>query len=397
VKDLLDAILEPGGLSVRFQPIVEVHGDDWRLHGVECLMRGPRGTNLESAEILFDYVRRKREESLVDRACVRTAFAAVHELPGLTRVSVNVHASTLGRDRSFVAFLVETAKSNELSLDRLTVEIVEHAPPWDGRSFLLALEEVRECGACIALDDVGLGYSNFRMILDSRPHYLKVDRYFPAGCHRDPLRRAVLESIQQLASKFGSRVVAEGVEELDDLRAVTATGIELVQGQCFCAAVPASVLALSRFLQTGAGFVSAPGRRRGRSLMAAAAAVPGTRKRVLLVDDSATILMMEKMILLRGPYDVVTARDGMEALEKAREARPDLILLDVVMPRMDGFETCRQLRAEEATRDIPVIFVTTRGEAENVAIAFESGASDHVTKPINAAELLAKLRSHLGD
>jgi EAL domain-containing protein (putative c-di-GMP-specific phosphodiesterase class I) len=249
VKDLLDAILEPGGLSVRFQPIVEVHGDDWRLHGVECLMRGPRGTNLESAEILFDYVRRKREESLVDRACVRTAFAAVYELPGLTRVSVNVHASTLGRDRSFVAFLVETAKSNELSLDRLTVEIVEHAPPWDGRSFLLALEEVRECGACIALDDVGLGYSNFRMILDSRPHYLKVDRYFPAGCHRDPLRRAVLESIQQLASKFGSRVVAEGVEELDDLRAVTATGIELVQGQCFCAAVPASVLALSRFLQ----------------------------------------------------------------------------------------------------------------------------------------------------
>jgi PleD family two-component response regulator len=131
--------------------------------------------------------------------------------------------------------------------------------------------------------------------------------------------------------------------------------------------------------------------------MAVGAAVPGTRKRVLLVDDSATILMMEKMILLRGPYDVVTARDGMEALEKARTERPDLILLDVVMPRMDGFETCRQLREQVETRDVPVIFVTTRGETENVENAFRSGASDHVTKPINAAELLAKLRTHLGD
>jgi CheY-like chemotaxis protein len=124
---------------------------------------------------------------------------------------------------------------------------------------------------------------------------------------------------------------------------------------------------------------------------------PGTRKRVLLVDDSATILMMEKMILLRGPYEVTTARDGMEALEKAREERPDLILLDVVMPRMDGFETCRRLREQNETRDIPVIFVTTRGESDNVETAFKSGATDHVTKPINSAELLAKLRNHLGD
>ncbi len=131
--------------------------------------------------------------------------------------------------------------------------------------------------------------------------------------------------------------------------------------------------------------------------MSTSTAGTGIRKRVLLVDDSATILMMEKMILLRGPYEVTTARDGMEALEKARAERPDLILLDVVMPRMDGFETCRRLRQQDETRDIPVIFVTTRGESENVATAFQSGASDHVTKPINGAELLAKLRTHLGD
>jgi DNA-binding response OmpR family regulator len=124
---------------------------------------------------------------------------------------------------------------------------------------------------------------------------------------------------------------------------------------------------------------------------------PVMRKRVLLVDDSATILMMEKMILLRGPYEVTTARDGMEALEKAKAEHPDLILLDVVMPRMDGFETCRRLREQEETKDIPVIFVTTRGESKGVDDAIRSGASDHVTKPLDSAELLAKLRAHLGD
>ena len=118
-------------------------------------------------------------------------------------------------------------------------------------------------------------------------------------------------------------------------------------------------------------------------------------KKILLVDDSNTILLMEKMVLKKTPYQVVTASNGEEAVARALSERPDLILMDVVMPKMGGFEACRKLREQEATRNTPVIMVTTRGEAENVEAGYESGCSDYVTKPIDATELLAKLRNHL--
>jgi CheY-like chemotaxis protein len=121
------------------------------------------------------------------------------------------------------------------------------------------------------------------------------------------------------------------------------------------------------------------------------------RKKVLLVDDSSTALMIEKMLLAKSSYDCVTARDGIEAIEKARSERPDVILMDVVMPNMTGVEACRELRRNEGTKEIPVILVTTRGENQNVEAGFASGCSDYVTKPINGPELMTKLRSLLGE
>jgi CheY-like chemotaxis protein len=124
---------------------------------------------------------------------------------------------------------------------------------------------------------------------------------------------------------------------------------------------------------------------------------PMSRKKILLVDDSHTILMMEKFILKNGPYDLVTAMDGEEAVRKATEHLPDLILLDVIMPRMGGFDACRLIRNNEQTRDIPIIMVTTRGEAANVETGWANGCTDYVTKPINTIELLSKVRSFLGE
>jgi EAL domain-containing protein (putative c-di-GMP-specific phosphodiesterase class I) len=242
LKDLLDAILEPGGLTVNFQPILELRDGGRRVYGLECLTRGPKGTNLESADVLFDYVRRKREESLVDRACVKAAFENARELPGRPQLSINVHASTLGRDHEFLVFLGDVADVNAISLSEVTVEIVEHAPPWDGRSFLDALEGLRRIGVRIGLDDVGLGQSNYRMILDCRPDYFKVDRYFALGCAKDPYRQAVMQSIHELARRFGGRVVAEGVENTEDLAAIQAIGIDLVQGYLFARAAPLQTL-----------------------------------------------------------------------------------------------------------------------------------------------------------
>ncbi|HEV3192158.1 MAG TPA: response regulator [Polyangiaceae bacterium] len=122
-----------------------------------------------------------------------------------------------------------------------------------------------------------------------------------------------------------------------------------------------------------------------------------TKKRILLVDDSNTSLMIEKMLLGKASYDVTTARDGDEAVKKAIVERPDLILMDVVMPKMTGLEACRALRAHGSTKTIPIILVTTRGERETVEQGYASGCNDYVTKPINGLELLSKLRDQLGE
>lgn len=121
-------------------------------------------------------------------------------------------------------------------------------------------------------------------------------------------------------------------------------------------------------------------------------------KKILLVDDSKTALMMERSILEnRTPYQCVTAMDGVEALAKARDERPDLVLMDVVMPRMNGFEACRKLREQSDTREIPVILVTTRREEAYTEAGFASGCNDYITKPVNGLELVELLRSYLGE
>ncbi|MBN1961152.1 MAG: response regulator [Deltaproteobacteria bacterium] len=118
-------------------------------------------------------------------------------------------------------------------------------------------------------------------------------------------------------------------------------------------------------------------------------------KKILLVDDSNTVLLMERMLLANEGYELLTASNGREAIIKATEEKPDLILLDVVMPEVSGFEACKQIRAQESTREIPIIMVTTRSEATNVQIGFESGCNDYVTKPINGVELITKVKNHI--
>ncbi|MGH9944403.1 MAG: EAL domain-containing protein [Pyrinomonadaceae bacterium] len=242
-RSLLDRILEPGSLSVVFQPILEKGaGGSWGIYSLECLIRGPKGTNIEKADVLFEYVRRKREERLVDRACVAVAIRGASELPGNFNFSLNVHASTLGRDDGFTSFLGDIAESNGVQLSRLTVEIVEHTHFWDKISFNHSLEELRRMGVRVALDDVGTGESNFRMIIDCHPDMFKVDRYIVENCHADFYRLAVLDSIAYLARRFGAQVVVEGVSTEADLEAVQSLGINLIQGYLFCAALPAAEL-----------------------------------------------------------------------------------------------------------------------------------------------------------
>ncbi len=117
--------------------------------------------------------------------------------------------------------------------------------------------------------------------------------------------------------------------------------------------------------------------------------------KILLVDDSDTVIMMSRMILKQTSFEIISASDGCDAVNKAVSEKPDLILLDIIMPNMDGFEALKIIRETEETSEIPVIMVTTRSEVENREKGFEYGCNDYIVKPFSSTELISKINNLL--
>lgn len=119
---------------------------------------------------------------------------------------------------------------------------------------------------------------------------------------------------------------------------------------------------------------------------------PGT---VLIVDDTPDNLALLSDALDAAGHMVLVALDGASALERIARRRPDVILLDALMPGLDGFETCRRIKAQAAFADIPVLFMTALADSQHVLAGFSAGGSDYVTKPIKPDEVLARVAAHL--
>ncbi len=119
------------------------------------------------------------------------------------------------------------------------------------------------------------------------------------------------------------------------------------------------------------------------------------KSRILVVDDISRNLQVVGTMLRDAGYHVMPATSGAQALERLKAQPPDLILLDLMMPEMDGLEVCRRLKSDPASRPIPVIFLTASNEMEHLVKGFELGAVDYVTKPFNPPELLARVHTHL--
>lgn len=216
-------------IATLFQPIIEATDNGHALHAVECLTRGPRGTAIEEAYPLFEYVRIRGLEAEMDCACATQAIETVL-CHGEERISINVHPKTLGERRDFVRLLIRQCVACKVDPSRLIIEIGEQAPALNERAFRRAVAALRHHGVRIAIDDVGHGYANYKSILDCKPEYLKIDRYFVQQVSEDASRRAVVKSICDLAGHFGSAVVAEGVERQEDHDTLRDMGISLFQG-----------------------------------------------------------------------------------------------------------------------------------------------------------------------
>ncbi len=116
---------------------------------------------------------------------------------------------------------------------------------------------------------------------------------------------------------------------------------------------------------------------------------------VMIVDDNAQNVELLQAFLESLPVTLVTATDGVDALEKVQQHNPDLILLDIMMPRMSGFQVCRKLKSDPKTRDIQILMVTALNELGDIEQASDCGTDDFVSKPVNKFELLTRVKSLL--
>ncbi|OGX29721.1 MAG: hypothetical protein A2705_03270 [Omnitrophica WOR_2 bacterium RIFCSPHIGHO2_01_FULL_52_10] len=120
-----------------------------------------------------------------------------------------------------------------------------------------------------------------------------------------------------------------------------------------------------------------------------------SKKRILLVDDEQDMIYAVQMQLEAGNFKVLTARDGQEGLDQARKEKPDLIILDLMLPRIDGYKVCRMLKFDEKYKDIPIIMYTARAQEADEKLGFEVGADAYLTKPFDPKKLLAKIKELL--
>lgn len=118
-----------------------------------------------------------------------------------------------------------------------------------------------------------------------------------------------------------------------------------------------------------------------------------TITKVLVVDDSPTDLAHIKSIVVDAGYTVVTAANGKDAFDKAKAEKPDLVFLDIIMPEQDGFGTCRALAKDSTTKDIPVVFVTSKNQKADRVWAQMQGAKGYVTKPCSASDIIDSIKA----
>ena len=224
----LDEVLEKRAFSVVFQPILALA--DGAIVGHEALMRGPAGSWLESPTALFAAAREAGCYEELSIACIQETLRAfaTHGSRGLLFLNMSPRlVQRPGFDPSRARRFLEALALCPASV---VIELTEDFPAIDLRYLRESLRLYRSMGFRVALDDLGEGYSTLRLWSELRPEYVKADKHFVNGIARDPVKRQFLRSMQQIAQRCGSQVIAEGIEVAEDLRAARRLGIALAQG-----------------------------------------------------------------------------------------------------------------------------------------------------------------------
>jgi EAL domain-containing protein (putative c-di-GMP-specific phosphodiesterase class I) len=224
----LDRVLEERAISVVFQPILALA--DGGIVGHEALVRGPAGTWLESPTALFAAARESRCDERLSIICIQETLRAFSAHGSRGQLFLNMSPRLVQR-RGFDPprarrFLEDLA----LCPASVVIELTEDFPAIDMRHLRDCLMLYRSMGFRVALDDLGEGFSTLRLWSELRPEFVKADKHFVHGIARDAVKRQFLRSIQHIARRCGSQVIAEGIEVAEDLRAARRLGIAMAQG-----------------------------------------------------------------------------------------------------------------------------------------------------------------------
>ncbi len=224
----LNEILAGKQLSALFQPIIDMRTGT--IIGYEGLIRGPSDGPLHSPLILFKVARAFNMTAQVERLCLRVVqerFTAL-KLPG--KLFLNVSPEYLIQPELEFGSALGTTDTAEINPERVIIELTENQPTYDYPLLLEAVRYYREKGFRIAIDDLGEGFSSLRLWSELRPKYVKIDMHFVQGINHDPVKLQFVRSIQEIAEKSGTTVIAEGIETQAELLLIQDLGIAFGQG-----------------------------------------------------------------------------------------------------------------------------------------------------------------------
>ncbi len=224
----LASILAHGDITSLFQPIVSL--SERRILGYEALTRGPSNTALHSPINLLAAARHAGRLNELEMICRENACRRYSQLQLQGKLFLNASPETLLDATHKPGRTLELLQKYRIPADRVVIELTEQTPTDDFELLDAALHHYRNMGFSIALDDLGAGYSSLRMWSELRPDYVKIDRYFVDGIHRDAIKREFVESIMKIARASRAQVVAEGIELVEEFRVLSDMGIDLVQG-----------------------------------------------------------------------------------------------------------------------------------------------------------------------
>lgn len=228
LSSIFRSIIRNGQIRMLFQPIY-----DFKCGTVmawEALARGPRGCEFESPAILFDFAEQFGQLFALEQACRAKAMETVGCLGAGQRLFLNIHPRTVVDPTFAPGKTLELLEAHGLSPEDIVFEITERHCIKDFTSFHKTLDHYRSQGFRIAVDDAGTGYSGLSTVAALKPDFIKVDMSLVRDVDRDPVRRALMETMVTLAGRIGSEIIAEGIETKGEARALTEIGVHYGQG-----------------------------------------------------------------------------------------------------------------------------------------------------------------------